>query len=226
MPRLLPGCRRRLAAGGFATVVGCRQSRWLRCRGVICRLLSARRSRSCTPSVSGCVRSLAVWVGRRRRSRASWAATRRRAATRSCIGPRWRSGRRSDAPAARRFPSSPRTTRCAGMYRSATPARSPGPRESRCRGRMRAGSVVGRVADRTDAGRRRGAREQIANRLRIDVADDESMRISHEAIYQALYVQGRGALKRELVACLRTGRALRVPRAPPGRVGSSSPAPR
>jgi IS30 family transposase len=39
------------------------------------------------------------------------------------------------------------------------------------------------------------------------------MRISHEAIYQSLYVQGRGALKRELVACLRTGRALRVPRA-------------
>ena len=39
------------------------------------------------------------------------------------------------------------------------------------------------------------------------------MRISHEAIYQALYVEGRGALKRELVTCLRTGRALRVPRA-------------
>jgi IS30 family transposase len=55
--------------------------------------------------------------------------------------------------------------------------------------------------------------EQIANRLPVDFADDESMRISHEAIYQALYVQGRGALKRELVACLRTGRALRVPRA-------------
>src|SRR6266496_1419354 len=55
--------------------------------------------------------------------------------------------------------------------------------------------------------------EQIANRLRIDFPDDESMRISHEAIYQALYVQGRGALRRELVACLRTGRALRVPRA-------------
>jgi hypothetical protein len=55
--------------------------------------------------------------------------------------------------------------------------------------------------------------EQIANRLPIDFPDDESMRISHEAIYQALYVQGRGALRRELVACLRTGRALRVPRA-------------
>jgi IS30 family transposase len=39
------------------------------------------------------------------------------------------------------------------------------------------------------------------------------MRISHEAIYQALYVQGRGGLRRELVACLRTGRALRVPQA-------------
>lgn len=55
--------------------------------------------------------------------------------------------------------------------------------------------------------------EQISQRLRIDFPDDESMRISHEAIYQALYVQGRGALRRELVACLRTGRALRVPRA-------------
>jgi len=55
--------------------------------------------------------------------------------------------------------------------------------------------------------------EQIAGRLRVDFPDDESMRISHEAIYQALYVQGRGALARELSACLRTGRALRVPRA-------------
>jgi IS30 family transposase len=55
--------------------------------------------------------------------------------------------------------------------------------------------------------------EQIAHRLRIDFPDDEAMRVSHEAIYQALYVQGRGALRRELCACLRTGRALRVPRA-------------
>lgn len=55
--------------------------------------------------------------------------------------------------------------------------------------------------------------EQIAERLRVDFPDDEKMRISHEAIYQALYVQGRGALHRDLTACLRTGRALRVPRA-------------
>jgi IS30 family transposase len=54
--------------------------------------------------------------------------------------------------------------------------------------------------------------EQIARRLRLDFPEDETMRISHEAIYQALYVQGRGALRRELTACLRTGRALRMPR--------------
>ena len=55
--------------------------------------------------------------------------------------------------------------------------------------------------------------QQIAERLQLDFPGDTTMRISHEAIYQALYVQGRGALKRELTACLRTGRALRVPRA-------------
>jgi IS30 family transposase len=54
--------------------------------------------------------------------------------------------------------------------------------------------------------------EQISRRLVVDFPDDEDMRISHEAIYQALYIQGRGALQRELVACLRTGRALRKPR--------------
>ena len=55
--------------------------------------------------------------------------------------------------------------------------------------------------------------EQIARRLPIEFPDDVSMRVSHEPIYQALYVQGRGALRRELTACLRTGRALRVPSA-------------
>lgn len=53
---------------------------------------------------------------------------------------------------------------------------------------------------------------KISNRLQTDFRDDKFMRISHEAIYQALYIQGRGALKRELVSCLRTGLALRVPR--------------
>jgi len=82
------------------------------------------------------------------------------------------------------------------------------------------------------AGRRHGRRqdrrwgvawspEQISNRLKVDFPDDESMRVSHETIYQSLYVQGRGALKRELTACLRTGRALREPRARTARSGRS-----
>jgi IS30 family transposase len=67
--------------------------------------------------------------------------------------------------------------------------------------------------------------EQIAYRLRLDFPDDTTMRISHEATYQALYVQGRGALRRELTACLRTGRALRVPRARTRGPGKSFIAP-
>jgi IS30 family transposase len=67
--------------------------------------------------------------------------------------------------------------------------------------------------------------EQIARRLRIDFPGDETMRISHEAIDQALFVQGRGALRRELTACLRTGRALRVPRARSRRRGKACIAP-
>ena len=54
--------------------------------------------------------------------------------------------------------------------------------------------------------------EQIAGRLRLEFPEDEEMWVSHETIYQALYVQGRGALRRELTASLRTGRALRKPR--------------
>ena len=80
------------------------------------------------------------------------------------------------------------------------------------------------------AGRRHGRRqdrrwgvawspEQISHRLTVDFPDDESMRVSHETIYQSLYVQSRGALKRQLTACLRTGRALREPRARTGRSG-------
>jgi IS30 family transposase len=53
--------------------------------------------------------------------------------------------------------------------------------------------------------------EQIARRLRLDFPDDAEMRVSHETIYQSIYVQGRGNLRRELHTCLRTGRALRKP---------------
>jgi len=50
---------------------------------------------------------------------------------------------------------------------------------------------------------------QISAQLRIEFPDDPMMRVSPETIYQSLYVQGRGALRKELAACLRTGRAIR-----------------
>ena len=58
--------------------------------------------------------------------------------------------------------------------------------------------------------------EQIARRLPVDFPDDAEMRVSHETIYQSIYVQGRRNLRRELDQCLRTGRALRKPRRRPG----------
>ena len=55
--------------------------------------------------------------------------------------------------------------------------------------------------------------EQIANRLPLDFPDDPEMRVSHETIYTSIYVQGRGALRKDLAGHLRTGRAVRKPRA-------------
>jgi IS30 family transposase len=54
--------------------------------------------------------------------------------------------------------------------------------------------------------------EEISRRLPIEFPDDPMMRVSHETIYQSIYVQGRGELRRELARCLRTGRAKRRPR--------------
>ena len=53
---------------------------------------------------------------------------------------------------------------------------------------------------------------EISARLTVDFPDDEAMRISHETIYQSLFVQARGELRKELTRRLRTGRALRKPR--------------
>jgi IS30 family transposase len=51
--------------------------------------------------------------------------------------------------------------------------------------------------------------QQIAARLVRDYPDDQEMRVSHETIYRTLFVQARGALRKELAACLRTGRTQR-----------------
>jgi len=64
---------------------------------------------------------------------------------------------------------------------------------------------------------RRYSPEQIAGRLRVQFPDRPEMWVSTETIYQSLYVTSRGALRRELTACLRTGRKLRKPGRKPGQ---------
>jgi IS30 family transposase len=141
---------------------------------------------------------------------------RRNAATRSggleyrATTAQWHAERRARRPKTAKLAANARLReyvqeRLAGVIATPEGAPVPGP-EVRWIGRRH-----GRRKDRRWAAA--WSPEQIASRLRVDFPDDDSMRISHEAIYQALYVQGRGALRRELSACLRTGRALRVPRA-------------
>lgn len=64
--------------------------------------------------------------------------------------------------------------------------------------------------------------EQISVRLKAEFPRDETMRVSHETIYKTIYVQGRGELRKELAACLRTGRAQRRPRGRQQRRGRIS----
>nr|WP_181788352.1 IS30 family transposase [Streptomyces phytophilus] len=68
-----------------------------------------------------------------------------------------------------------------------------------------------------DGLRRRWSPEQICHALTKSHPDDKSMRVSVETIYQALYLQARGGLKREVQAAVRTGRTRRKPRRDPGR---------
>jgi transposase, IS30 family len=64
--------------------------------------------------------------------------------------------------------------------------------------------------------------EQISQRLVRDHPDDGEMRVSHETIYRSLFIQGRGALRRELTACLRSGRVQRRRRGQRTGVGEIS----
>ena len=160
------------------------------------------------------VREIARWLGRAPSTISR--ELRRNASTRSnelayrATTAQWHAERRASRPKVSKLAANDRLRdyvqdRLAGQIARPDGELVPGP-TVRFIGRRH-----GRRADRRWA--KSWSPEQISNRLWVDFPDDESMRISHEAIYQALYIQGRGALKRELVACLRTGRALRVPRA-------------
>jgi transposase, IS30 family len=98
-----------------------------------------------------------------------------------------------------------------GSYRAVWAQRLAEDRAARPKRARLAGNVQLRewVQARLDE---RWSPEQISVMLVREFPGDAEMRVSHETIYQSLYVQGRGALRRELAACLRTGRALRKPR--------------
>ena len=103
--------------------------------------------------------------------------------------------RRAAGPATEGRRSWPRTSGCASTCRTGSPARSHARTARACRAGGALDRPPARPPRKIDAGRRSWSPEQIANRLPVDFPDDESMRISHEAIYQSLYVQGRGALR-------------------------------
>ncbi|WP_442906182.1 IS30 family transposase [Kitasatospora sp. NBC_00458] len=93
----------------------------------------------------------------------------------------------------------------------AAAARRPRPKERKL---LREGRLRGFVQDRL---RVRWSPEQICHALPTEHPDDESMRVSVETIYQALYFQARGGLKREVQAAVRSGRTRRKPRRDPER---------
>jgi IS30 family transposase len=104
-----------------------------------------------------------------------------------------------------------RNTGLTGAYRASTAQHRAEDRAKRPKpAKLRADPVLREIVE---AGLdRKWSPRQISQRLVLDHPDRPEMRVSHETIYQALYVQGRGALRRELTAALRTGRALRKPR--------------
>ena len=97
-----------------------------------------------------------------------------------------------------------------GRYRATTAHALAYDRASRPKPAKLAVNVVLRERVQDDL-LKRFSPEQIAGRLRRRFPDDPEMWVSTETIYQSLYVQSRGALRRELTACLRTGRSLRQP---------------
>ena len=193
------GSRRRSARGGSARMAGCRQAIWPCCRGAICRSPNEKRSRSCTLRASGGIREIARRLGRCPSTTSR--ELRRNAATRGgdlqyrATTAQWHADRRARRLKVVKLAANNKLRQYVqdGLAGVINGTSVPGP-DVRWIGRRH-----GRRQERRWA--RSWSPEQIAHRLRVDFPEDDSMRISHEAIYQALYVQGRGALRRELVAC-------------------------
>jgi IS30 family transposase len=213
-------------AGELAGVSGVVGVRWFRegggMRSVSRAPLSGRylsfseREEIALLNAAGCgVREIARRLGRAPSTISR--ELRRNAATRSggftyrATAAQWHADRRAQRPKPAKLASSPRLReyvqqRLSGALMTADGMLVPGPAAAPFKGRNKPHRQDRRWASAWSP-------QQISERLKHEFPDDPRMRISHEAIYQSLYVQGRGALKRELVACLRTGRALRVPRA-------------
>ena len=103
-----------------------------------------------------------------------------------------------------------------GGYRALSAQAAAWVRASRPKPAKLASNVVLRAKVERDL-EKKYSPEQIAGRLRVEFPDDPKMWVSQETIYQSLYVQTRGALRRELTKCLQTGRALRHPSPKPGQ---------
>jgi transposase, IS30 family len=119
-----------------------------------------------------------------------------------CYG-RYRQRHRFGAPKKGGWDAKPRYSAPGAQARAQDRARRPKPGKLAGNEKLR-DEVQNRLTDEHSP-------EQIARRLRLDFPDEPEMWVSPETIYQSIYVQGRGNLRRELHTCLRTGRALRKP---------------
>ena len=188
-----------------------------RCRAATCRSPSARTSRCCERRGSACARSPAGWAGRpstisrelrRNASTRTW-----RLEYKASIA-QWHAERRARRPKAAKLATNERL-RDYVQDRLSGVVRAPDGRVGRARRARRGRAGTSRTAA-IAGGCRRGAPSRSRKRLQVDFPDDESMRISHEAIYQALYVAGPRRAQ---------ARAGRLPAHRPGAAGPASPGP-
>ncbi len=161
MPRPRSACRQRWGLAGFARLAGWDRVLPRRCRVVIFRSPSVRRSRCCVRRTPACGRLRGAWGVRRRPSRGRCGGTHPRGRIRWSIERRWRSGMLSAEPGGRRQRSWSKTIGSASTSRTGCPARSRPPegeslRDHGCRSGRDATNLGGKIAD----GRRAGARSR------------------------------------------------------------------